>query len=343
VKVLQVGGIVGTTALLLHYMAPQVSVGWWCWITVVVVAILVSGEGYRVIERTCVFMVGAFTVATLVAVISLQWTEYAVTGSQLAEGFRFRLPTGGLLAALGVFGLTGVGGDEIMHYTYWLIEKGYAAKTGKRDPNDPAWPRRARAWIGVMYLDAFVSMVVYTVVTAAFYVLGAAVLHARGEVPGEAAIVPTLSAMYTESLGGWARGLFLGGAFFVLFSTLFSALAAWTRMFADAGGKLGLFNFEDLTTRRRAMRWLACILPSLWASVYLLHGKAVDMVMLGGVGTAAILLVVVVGAIHFRYRSTAPELKPGPLYDAALWISIVSIIVVAGLAVGKPIQKFIAG
>ena len=32
-----------------------------------------------------------------------------------------------------------------------------------------------------------------------------------------------------------------------------------------------------------------------------------------------------VGAIDFRYRRTAPELKPGLLYDAALWVSIVTI------------------
>ena len=38
-----------------------------------------------------------------------------------------------LLVAMGAFGITGVGGDEIMAYNYWLIEKGYAAFTGPRD------------------------------------------------------------------------------------------------------------------------------------------------------------------------------------------------------------------
>jgi hypothetical protein len=229
-----------------------------------------------------------------------------------------------------------------MQYTYWLIEKGYAAKTGPRMAGDPAWQRRARGWIGVMYLDAFVSMLVYTVVTAAFYVLGAAVLNARGEVPGANEIVPTLSNMYTESLGGWARGLFLGGAFVVLFSTLFSALAAWTRTFADVGGKLGLIDFANPTTRRRTIAVLAWTIPLLWAGVYLLHGKPVDMVLLGGVGTALILLVVVVAAIHFRYRRTAPELQPGAFYDAALWISIFSIVAVAVYTAWKTADQLMA-
>jgi manganese transport protein len=339
VKVLQVGGIIGTLALVLNTMVPAVSIVWWCWIVAVVTSALISWEGYGLIERACIAMVAAFTATTLVAVVSLQWTDYAVSASQLAGGFRFELPPGGLLIALGAFGLTGVGGDEIIQYTYWLIEKGYASKTGPRVPDDPRWERRAREWIKIMYLDAFVSMIVYTVVTAAFYVLGAAVLHARGEVPGTDEIVPTLSNMYTESLGTWARGVFLLGAFVVLYSTLFSALASWTRTFSDAGGKLGLINFDDHASRRRAIVVLAWVIPLIWAAAYLLHGKPVDMVILGGVATSAILLIVIFAAIHFRYRRTAPELTPGRFYDASLWVSIAAIVAVAGYTAKTAIDK----
>jgi manganese transport protein len=240
---------------------------------------------------------------------------------------------------MGAFGLTGVGGDEIMHYTYWLIEKGYAAKTGPRIAGDPQWEWRAKEWIKVMYLDAFVSMVVYTVTTAAFYILGAAVLHARGEVPGADEIVPTLSNMYTETLGGWARGLFLAGAFVVLFSTLFSALAAWTRMVSDICGKFRIIDFNDQSARRRTVNISAWIIPLIWAGVFQLHGEPVKMVLLGGIGTALILLISVAASIHFRYGRTAPELQPGIAYDAALWISIASIAAVAGYTVYKTVEE----
>jgi Mn2+/Fe2+ NRAMP family transporter len=342
VKVLQVGGIIGTVAMVLNAVWPAIPVTWWCWIVAVATAMLVSNEGYRFVERGCVAMIVAFTATTLVSVVSLQWTPYAVSGQQLLQGLRFQLPAGTLLVALGAFGLTGVGGDEIMQYTYWLIEKGYAAKTGPRQANDPAWAARARAWIGVMYLDALVSMAVYTVVTAAFYVLGAAVLHARGDVPKGDAIVQTLAGMYTESLGPWARGVFLLGAFVVLYSTLFSALAAWTRTFADAGGKLGLVNFADPAARRRAIFVLAWLIPLLWAAVYLLHGEPVGMVVMGGVGTTAILLVVVVAAVDFRYRRTAPELTPGAFYDGALWISILALVGVAVYTAYSVVEKLSA-
>lgn len=329
VKVLQVGGIIGAISMLLHEVVPSVSVTWWCWITAATTALLVGGERYGFIERACIAMVAAFTATTLVAVVALQWTSYAVSGDQLAEGFRLELPAGGLLIALGAFGLTGVGGDEIMQYTYWLIEKGYAAKTGPRDDADPQWERRARQWINVMYLDAFASMLVYTVVTAGFYILGAAVLHSRGEVPGDAQIVPTLSNMYTESLGPWAREVFLLGSFVVLYSTLYSALASWTRTFSDAAGKLGLIDFDDHAVRRRSIALLAWTIPLVWAGAYLLHGRPVNMVILGGVATSAILLVVIFAAIDFRYRRSLPELAPGRFYDLSLWVSIAAIAVLA--------------
>ena len=58
-------------------------------------------------------------------------------------------------------------------------------------------------------------------------------LHARGETPEGYATINTLALMYTESIGEWARSVFMIGAFAVLFSTVFSALAAWTRVFTD--------------------------------------------------------------------------------------------------------------
>ncbi|BBO34882.1 Nramp family divalent metal transporter [Lacipirellula parvula] len=338
-KLLQMGGIVGGVAMIIHLVLPQVSVFWWCWITAIVSAMMVSGESYRFIERVCVALVAAFTATTLISVFSLQWTEYAISSSDLVEGLRLKLPSD-LMIAMGAFGLTGVGGDEIMQYTYWLIEKGYAARTGPPSPGDAAWERRARGWINVMYLDALVSMVVYTVVTAAFYILGAAVLHARGETPQGYATINTLTLMYTESLGEWARSIFMLGAFAVLFSTVFSALAAWTRVFADAGGKLGLLDFQNAGQRRRAITILAWFFPISWSVVFLAYEEPVYMVTLGGMATAAILLVIVFAAIVFRYRREIPALRPSRFYDIALWLSIAAIVVMALYGAQDGIRKW---
>lgn len=233
----------------------------------------------------------------------------------------------------GAFGLTGVGGDEIMQYTYWLLEKGYASYVGPFREDDSAWQARARGWTRVMYFDALLSMVAYTLVTAAFYMLGAAVLHVRGDVPAGYAMIETLATMYTHSLGPWARAMFLAGAFAVLFSTLFSALAAWTRIDSDALGKVGVVNFDNARSRRRSIAMLAWLFPLAWAAVFLWYKQPVTMVMLGGIATAAILLIVVLAAVQFHLRGDIRELQPGPVYQIAFWLSSVSILMLAAFGI----------
>ena len=84
--------------------------------------------------------------------------------ADLLSGLSFELPGAALGAAIAMFGITGVGADEITMYNYWCIEKGYARWVGLNDGSE-AWVRRARGWIAVMYKDALVSMVIYTFAT----------------------------------------------------------------------------------------------------------------------------------------------------------------------------------
>lgn len=331
IKVLQVGGIVGGLAMLLNIVVPTVSVPVWCWSTAVIVALLVCVERYRFIECLSLFLLIAFTALTLASVVALQWTPYAIHWKDILSGLEGHLPQGtnALVFVFGAFGLTGVGGDEIMQYTYWLLEKGYASHVGPYRANDHQWQVRARGWTRVMYFDALLSMVAYTTVTAAFYLLGAAVLHAQGQVPEGYTMIETLAGMYTESLGPWAKRMFLAGAFAVLFSTLFSALAAWTRIDSDALDKVGLIDFNNPTSRRRSIAALAWFFPLAWAAVFLWFEKPVAMVMIGGIATAAILLIVVVAAVHFHLRRTVPGLAPGLFYRLAFWVSSFSILALA--------------
>jgi hypothetical protein len=258
----------------------------------------------------------------------VQFTPLQISGADVLSGLRFQLPPEAVVVALGAFGITGVGGDEIMAYNYWLIEKGYAAYTGPMEDTD-AWKQRARGWIRVMYLDALLAMVIYTLMTAAFYLLGAAILHRQGLMPEGMQLVETLSRLYTQSLGPWAGTIFLLGAFVVLFSTLFGALAIWTRLFSDAFGQIGWLDFKDVKQRHRAIALLAWTIPLIWATLFLMMQTPALMVIIGGVATTAILLIVVVAVLHFRYRRLPDALRPGPVYDAAFWISVIAIVLVA--------------
>ena len=177
-KFLQVGGIVGLVAVLLNMAIPSVGILIWLCLLVIVIAAIVASGRYRLLELLSVTMIGLFTLFTFVSLIALQFTPEAFSLGDVLSGLTFQFPAGEamLLVVIGAFGITGVGGDEIMAYNYWLIEKGYAANTGKNDGSE-AWRQRARGWIKVMYIDAIVAMLVYTIVTVAFFLLGAALLH----------------------------------------------------------------------------------------------------------------------------------------------------------------------
>ena len=134
---------------------------------------------------------------------------------------------------------------------------------------------------------------------------------------------------------------FLIGAFFVLFSTLFSALAAWCRLFSDAFGAVGWINFKDPKARGRTIGVLAFFFPILWATLFFKFEDPVWMVLVGGAITSAILLIVLVGAIHFRYCRLPDSLRPSKSYDTGFWVSVIAILILAGLSVWTAVQKFL--
>ena len=121
----------------------------------------------------------------------------------------------------------------------------------------------------------------------------------------------------------------------VLFSTLFAALAAWTRQYADMFGQLKWINFEDLEQRKKLIAILAWLLPFTWALLFVYIKLPVIMVISGGIVGSALLLLVVFAALHFRYVRGIRAFKPGPAYDLWLWVSAVSIGVIAILGFFK--------
>jgi manganese transport protein len=331
-KLLQVGGIVGGVGIVLHMAWPGIPVNIWAIVSVLVTSFLVYKGNYGPIEKGALVMIILFTGVILVSLLLLQGTKYAIHWGQIETGLQFSLPAGMVAMGFGAFGITGVGGDEIMYYNYWCIEKGYATYTG---PNDGSkeWEERAKGWFKVMYLDAVLSMVVYTIVTAAFYLLGAAVLHRGGSVPEGYQMIEVLSKIFTETLGPWAKNLFLVGAFFVLYSTLFTAAASWARVWADAFGQLDWMKFTTEKEQRSSIGILSWVLPAAWCVLFLFFKAPVMMVILGGIATSILLLLVVYVSLVFRYRELPAALRPSAAYDVFFWISVVSILTVSGYGI----------
>jgi Mn2+/Fe2+ NRAMP family transporter len=323
-KLVQIGGMIGGSAIVLNMLYPGISIVTWTFIIALVVASLIYKGYYLLVEKFSLLMIAMFTILTLTSLYFLKYTIYTFSFSDILYGLQFKLPGEVVGIAIGAFGITGVASDEIIAYNYWCIEKGYAAYTGPRR-DDQEWKNRAKGWISVMYLDAIVAMVVYTAVTAAFYLLGAAVLHDRNTIPYGNEVIETLALMYTQSLGPGVKNIYLIGAFFVLFSSLFATLAAWTRLFSDIFGQLGWLNFSDYGKRKKVIGVLSWVFPVVWACMYLFIKLPVMMILSGGIVGSVLLFIVVFAALHFRYKRQQ-TLEPSAFYDTALWISAISIV-----------------
>jgi Mn2+/Fe2+ NRAMP family transporter len=287
--------------------------------------LLVIGR-YRFIEAASTWMVVAFTVCTMVAVAALQFTPYAITGRHLAEGFSFSLPPS-FNVAFAAFGIIGVGASELIYYPYWCLEKGYAHRVGPAD-GTPAWGERARGWMRVMQIDSWVSCAIYTAATLAFYLLGAAVLHAKGLDVTNADMIPTLSHMYVETFGAWSLWLFLVGAAAVLYSTIFVATASNARLLADAFQVFKVRHFATAEERQAAVRWFCALVPVAWTVLYLVWGAPVTLVFVGAVAQGLMLPFLALAALWLNYRRTDPALRTGVVWRAWLWVSVVCMVTI---------------
>jgi manganese transport protein len=138
----QYGGIVEGVGQALNIGLPQLPVWFWAAAAGLTTAVLLSVGRYRLIQNLSITLMALFTLFTFVCLALLQNTPYRISGEQLMDGVRLRLPKEALGAAVAAFGLTGVGASEIIAYPYWCLEKGYASYTGPRTASSD-WAVRA--------------------------------------------------------------------------------------------------------------------------------------------------------------------------------------------------------
>ena len=245
-----------------------------------------------------------------------------------------------IAAAISMFGITGVGASELVAYPYWCIEKGYARKAGPRSP-DPAWAARALGWLRVMRLDAWVSMVLYTIATVSFYFLGAAVLHGRsdGLPPTVGPMTDALASMYAPVLGAsGARWFIVIGVIAVLYSTLFASTAANARAFTDALNVSRMIRLPNHATRTWWVN-LFCFFPIIDLGLYLWIGSPVAMVIIGGFAQAMTLPMIAGAAIYLRYKRSDARLRPGKVWDVFLWLSLLAFCTTAVIGIKTQYDK----
>ncbi|HWN94138.1 MAG TPA: Nramp family divalent metal transporter [Methylomirabilota bacterium] len=337
--IFQVAGMVGGLASVVSLAGMPLSKPLLAILTGTSCAVLLVVGRYKMVESFSTALVAIFTFATLVAVGALQTTPYAITGAQLASGLSFHLPAN-FTTAFAAFGIIGVGASELIYYPYWCLEKGYAKNVGAHE-DSPAWRTRALGWIRILRIDAWVSFVIYTTATVAFYLLGAAVLKAKGLLVEDSRMIETLSNMYLETFGQWSFWLFLAGAFAVLYSTVFGATASNARLFADA---LSIFGVRRYRSPEERMKWVkvGCVLlPIAFTTVFLLLGNPVSLVFVGALAQALMLPFLALAALYFRYKRTEAALRPGFAWTTCLWLAAFAMCAVGGYQLVTTMQKMV--
>jgi Mn2+/Fe2+ NRAMP family transporter len=358
--IFQVGGMAGGVGQAINMVFPSVS-AWlvkmlspsfpalaeeiskrpehpWAVVTALAAVLLLASGGYKRIERVTTFLVAAVTLVTVICVGMLPGTGYRVRLEDIKEGFSldvFKILRENKLAvaaAFGAFGITGVGASELYAYPYWCLEKGYARFTGPRS-SDTSWVERAKGWMRVMFLDAWVSMVVFTVATVAFYVMGATVLHRQGLHPEKSKMIETLSKMYVPAFGAWTRIYFLVAVWAVLFKTMYVSSASNGRLLADFMGLTRTVKYTQPGQRQRWIVRFSCILPMIGLVLYLIYGDPNLMVIIGGFFQAATLPIIAGATLYLRYFRTDKRLAPSIWSDTLLWVAFLTIAAVSLYAI----------
>jgi Mn2+/Fe2+ NRAMP family transporter len=318
----------------------------WAGLTSLAAILLLLSGGYRRLERVTTLLVALVTLFTVASVGILQWTRFRIVLPDLESGFGLAVPASAVALAFSAFGITGVGASELFAYPYWCIEKGYARFAGPRS-EDEAWAHRARGWTRVMQLDAWFSMAIFTVATAAFYLLGAAVLHPQGLNPQGPKMIPTLSEMYIGPLRGtplrviapYTRVAFLIGAWAVLFKTLYVATAANSRLTADFLDLTGLWRIKDVRSREWTIRVFCVVYPLAALGLYFGLREPLTLIKIGGIAQGLMLPVIAGATIFLRQRDNDRRVGPIFLTDVFTWIAFFGITAVALYSLNDTVRK----
>ena len=182
-----------------------------------------------------------------------------------------------------------------------------------------------------MHYDVFVSMLVYTTATLAFFLMGVAVLYNEG-------LDPDGMRMVTHARAGLRAGLRRVRPLAVpgrarsrcLYSTFLVATAGNARMWTDCFKLFGLIDRHNQRSHDRAVTAFSVGMPLVCLAVFASGINPVRAILLAGAMQALLLPMIGFGALYFRYTRTDPRLRPSKLWDVALLVSFLGLLV-AGL------------
>jgi uncharacterized membrane-anchored protein len=147
-------------------------------------------------------------------------------------------------------------------------------------------------------------------------------------VPEGTEMIRTLSVMYEPVFGKSAQTIFLIGAFAVLFSTFFVAIAAQSRLFVDVTNLLGFHNLKDEATRHKRIKICNVLFAVISLLFFVFISKPVLLVLISGVMQALMLPLLGASVLYFRYKRTDKRLVSGKIWDLMLWLSFACFTII---------------
>lgn len=200
-----------TSAIMMVTMFPIMPL--WAWAVVHGLAgfALVLLGHYNLFEKVMTVMIGIMFITVVGSAVIL-----LPDIGNIVSGFVPRTGGSSLLLVLGLLG--GVGGTITMaSYGYWIREKNWVGKS----------------WIPMMRMDSAVGYIITAIFTLSLLIVGAEFLYGTGiEINGEEGLV-TLSNLFSEEFGSFARWMFLIGAWSAAFSSLLGVWNGVPYLFGD--------------------------------------------------------------------------------------------------------------
>ena len=179
-----------------------------------------------------------------------------------------------------------------------------------------------------MKWDAWISCVIYTAATCAFFLLGAATLFRTGQQVGDVGMIATLSNMYKGAFGDTGELIFNIGCFCVLFSTVFGATAANSRLFADC---IPVFKIRELKSEDERAKWVkigVVVLVIFSFLISIIFGEPVTLIVYGSIAQGALLPFLALAAVYFLFVRIDKKLRSGTAWNIFLMISVASVVAV---------------
>lgn len=342
-----IGGLVAMIGYVTKELLPILPAYVWSILIMVSYVALTWNGRYSLIEKVMMGCVAIMTLSTIAVSIKL----FPGFGA-IMEGFTFQIPTSTpewavknfkisanpLIEILPAMAFAGAGAINGLWYSDWLLAKGfgYNAKyelgssrveaLAELKNLDSGEVEKLHGWRRVMIHDSWWGANLATIVVLAAFIINAiVVLHPLQLAPGGVGFIGTLTKTFTQTLGEWAKYLYLTGALAVIYSTMATLYDGYARLI-DNSIKICMPNWRSYLSISIVWRYRIWFLYGTIGNfflVYLFNAVPVKFLQAAAWVEGVYMLPIVAFAVayltyfklpSFFDKSVQDQVRPSPIF-----------------------------